>query len=331
MRATLFVVAAFVSGIAPPAHAQQRSLADLLKTGQQVTLSGSESQATGAPLGTYALRVYPPALKAATETTNEILNHASQRDPSNNAARSRAMLEEAMRRGVRDIEAMRELGRRGGGFGGGLTGRVSPSYERIAFHEVTEIGKDFVALKQGSSVRYLSLASLREIAIQDLTEEEAQAQANSQIASAHVMALSRMLAAYALDMGQLPTATQGLAALLRPPMDLEDASGWRGPYFARPSIPDDPWGQPYAWTPQEDGAQVEVRANGADGKPNTSDDITAVAAILRAPEGGVGLGGGVPAAPADPFGVPARPLIPAAPRAVVPLTVPSEPKPPMKE
>lgn len=330
--AVLTSLSAGVSSLAiaqPPAQppAQQRSLADFLEPGQQITLSGGNSSGGS---GAYVVQVYHPLLKAATLETTEIL--ASQRDATS-AARSQAIMD-AMRRGEIGAAAARDFigARSRSGFGGS---RVAAP-ERMTFYEVVEIGKDFVGVKQGKSIRYISLPSIREISMLSVSDEEAKEQADAQIASAHVMVFSRMLAAYAADMGQLPTPSQGLQALVRAPMDLEDSSGWRGPYFPKPAIPDDPWGKPYAWTAKDDGAQVEVRTGGADGKLSTADDLVATAPVLFVSSdggaGGFGGDGGFGAARGG-FGAPAgavptRPEFPRAPRPVdSPPSLPAEGRP----
>ncbi|MBI2514209.1 MAG: type II secretion system major pseudopilin GspG [Opitutae bacterium] len=55
------------------------------------------------------------------------------------------------------------------------------------------------------------------------------------------------LTRYRMDLGDYPSTTEGLAALVTAPANKADR--WRGPYIEAPSgkLPLDPWGEPYRY------------------------------------------------------------------------------------
>ena len=76
------------------------------------------------------------------------------------------------------------------------------------------------------------------------------------------------LAMYAADNGLVPTAEQGLAALVaapeRPPLPANFPP--RG-YLEKAAVPADPWGRPYAYlSPGRGGEPFEIVCYGADGE-----------------------------------------------------------------
>lgn len=79
---------------------------------------------------------------------------------------------------------------------------------------------------------------------------------------------------YEQDVGQYPTADQGLNALITDP----GVKNWRGPYLKSSAIPSDPWGSPYTYTypSQITGSQVfyDIVSGGPDGVSGGNDDIT---------------------------------------------------------
>jgi general secretion pathway protein G len=75
---------------------------------------------------------------------------------------------------------------------------------------------------------------------------------------------------YYLDNGSYPAANEGLTALVqRPP----SASAWNGPYLRSGSVPDDPWGHPYAYKVPGDHAPYEIASYGARGLGDTQSMI----------------------------------------------------------
>ncbi len=74
---------------------------------------------------------------------------------------------------------------------------------------------------------------------------------------------------YNVDMGFYPASLQDL---LQPP---RNAKNWHGPYFDPPSIPQDPWGNPYlyAYPGKHNATGYDLWSAGPDGKSGTQDDI----------------------------------------------------------
>jgi general secretion pathway protein G len=78
---------------------------------------------------------------------------------------------------------------------------------------------------------------------------------------------------YRLDTGSYPTSQQGLGALLRNPGNV---AGWKGPYIDSPSLPNDPWGNPYIFrSPGEHGA-YDLYTLGSDNAPGGSGEAADV-------------------------------------------------------
>ena len=63
-----------------------------------------------------------------------------------------------------------------------------------------------------------------------------------QMAQNTIETLESAITIFYLDTGRIPTESEGLAALVEAPSDLE---GWDGPYM--PRVPVDPWGNPYQY------------------------------------------------------------------------------------
>lgn len=87
------------------------------------------------------------------------------------------------------------------------------------------------------------------------------------VAQTQIRMLRGALETYRLDVGRLPSAEEGLAALNRPPSDERAAARWRGPYLDEP-VPMDPWDAPYRYSlPGRDGRSFALYSYGADGQP----------------------------------------------------------------
>ncbi|MBQ9726190.1 MAG: type II secretion system major pseudopilin GspG [Kiritimatiellae bacterium] len=85
-------------------------------------------------------------------------------------------------------------------------------------------------------------------------------------------AFKTALGLYAADNGAVPTAEQGLEALVapaaRPPLP---AAFPPGGYLEKASVPADPWGRPYAYfAPGRAGEPFEIVCYGADGEEGGS-------------------------------------------------------------
>jgi general secretion pathway protein G len=81
-----------------------------------------------------------------------------------------------------------------------------------------------------------------------------------------LITLQTAISTFQFDTGRLPSAAEGLNALLVCPKNL---SGWHGPYLAR--RPKDAWGNPYTYRLLPTGG-FELRSAGQDGKLFTLDD-----------------------------------------------------------
>ena len=73
-------------------------------------------------------------------------------------------------------------------------------------------------------------------------------------------------------MGRYPTAEEGLELLVSPPVDVSLAANWFGPYVDGDSLPTDPWGRGYVYTPpvtDDRGVATtpKILSYGADGQP----------------------------------------------------------------
>ena len=87
--------------------------------------------------------------------------------------------------------------------------------------------------------------------------------ANVRTAEVQVKNLRSALETYRLDVGQFPSTTEGLIALMSPPSDVEP--GWNGPYLDD-AVPVDPWNRPYVYeSPAETPHGFALYSLGADG------------------------------------------------------------------
>lgn len=89
----------------------------------------------------------------------------------------------------------------------------------------------------------------------------------SQAAGVQIRNVTAALDLYRLDNGDLPTAEEGLAALIKDP---GSAPAWAGPYLPEPSAINDPWGRPYLYRNPGTKREVDVYSLGADGKEGGS-------------------------------------------------------------
>jgi general secretion pathway protein G len=96
----------------------------------------------------------------------------------------------------------------------------------------------------------------------------------AQIAAARtdIATLETALDVFEVDCGRYPTTEEGLAALITPPMGLQNQ--WRGPYIKR-GVPNDPWGNPYIYRApgMHNTSGYDLYSMGPDGREG-NDDIT---------------------------------------------------------
>lgn len=88
--------------------------------------------------------------------------------------------------------------------------------------------------------------------------------ARSQKARADIATIEQGLELFKLQLGNYPTTTQGLNALLTAPAGIDASRYQSGGYIKR--LPDDPWNRPYLYaSPGQHGA-ADIWTFGADGK-----------------------------------------------------------------
>ena len=107
------------------------------------------------------------------------------------------------------------------------------------------------------------LASLSTFAILNLQGSSLQKAAQVQVET-----LKDACTMYKLSVGSFPRNLNDLSAL---PSSMTPAQ-WGGPYLET-SVPNDPWGRPYNYTPDNLAQTVRVTSNGPDGQRNTGDDV----------------------------------------------------------
>ncbi len=73
---------------------------------------------------------------------------------------------------------------------------------------------------------------------------------------------SASLDLFYLDVGRYPTTDEGLRALSAAPSNVRT---WSGPYMRKSSVPDDPWGNPYAYESPGEHGPYDLQSYGADG------------------------------------------------------------------
>lgn len=88
-------------------------------------------------------------------------------------------------------------------------------------------------------------------------------------AKAQIDALGKALDQYRLDVGQYPSASDGLSALNNRPAN---AKNWNGPYLKK-AVPQDPWQSPYHYRmPGERSPDYDLFSYGADKAPGGDGD-----------------------------------------------------------
>lgn len=119
----------------------------------------------------------------------------------------------------------------------------------------------------------VSLAAMAVVAVQGT-----QRTAKQRTAVAYIGLLRNAVDRYAVDVGEPPTADQGIAALISPPADLANPGNWGGPYIQDTATSRDPWGNEYQYAspPSRGGSTTrdfEIWSFGPDGRDGTDDDI----------------------------------------------------------
>lgn len=84
----------------------------------------------------------------------------------------------------------------------------------------------------------------------------------AKIARAQMDSFDKALEQYRLDVGSLPSAEQGLGALIAAPSGV---TRWQGPYLKK-AIPPDPWGNSYIYKLSDSRRDADIISLGADGR-----------------------------------------------------------------
>lgn len=94
--------------------------------------------------------------------------------------------------------------------------------------------------------------------------------ANEQIAKGDIKTIENQLAMYRLNIGNYPSTSDGLDALLTPPAS---ATGWRGPYLEKKPL--DPWQHPYQYRSPgtHNPSGFDLYSLGKDGLDGSGDEI----------------------------------------------------------
>ncbi len=102
-----------------------------------------------------------------------------------------------------------------------------------------------------------------------------QNRANMSAAQAQIGLFKQPLNMFRLSTNQFPTTAQGLDALINCPPDLPNPNKWDGPYLDKPTVPLDPWEQPYQYASpgRVNPDTYDVWSLGPDGQDGTQDDI----------------------------------------------------------
>jgi len=81
------------------------------------------------------------------------------------------------------------------------------------------------------------------------------------------------LASYRIAMGDYPSTSEGLQALVTPPSTRADR--WHGPYLEPPKVPTDHWGEPlqYQFPGTRNKGSYDLWSKGPDRQSGTEDDI----------------------------------------------------------
>ena len=99
---------------------------------------------------------------------------------------------------------------------------------------------------------------------------------NSKVKAAKIQieSLTSALDLYALDIGQYPSNSEGLEALMQRPGGV---ASWNGPYLKGNAVPKDPWGKSYVYrSPGQHGAYdiLSFGADGQEGGTGAAADVT---------------------------------------------------------
>jgi general secretion pathway protein G len=88
--------------------------------------------------------------------------------------------------------------------------------------------------------------------------------AKADAAKIEIGQIAQTLDLYKLETGRYPSTQEGLQALVSAPAGVNN---WNGPYWKKPVVPKDPWGNDYRYnSPGANNAPYEILSYGADGR-----------------------------------------------------------------
>ena len=94
------------------------------------------------------------------------------------------------------------------------------------------------------------------------------------VARSQMQALDKALELFRVDMGRVPTAEEGLNALVTPPAN--GADRWHGPYLKQATVPLDPWGRAYLYRVPGPQSDYQLVSYGRSGTPGGSGEDATV-------------------------------------------------------
>lgn len=87
--------------------------------------------------------------------------------------------------------------------------------------------------------------------------------AKTKTAKVQIKDIEQALEMYKLDVGQFPSTSEGLDALVHKP---GNADGWNGPYL-KSGVPKDPWKNEYQYKYPGEHGEIDILSLGQDGSP----------------------------------------------------------------
>jgi general secretion pathway protein G len=89
-----------------------------------------------------------------------------------------------------------------------------------------------------------------------------------------IQELATAIDLFRIDVGRVPSAAEGLIALVEPPAGVKP---WRGPYMRKRSALNDPWGRVYLYKTPGNNREYEIASFGADGRAGGDNENSDVA------------------------------------------------------
>lgn len=93
--------------------------------------------------------------------------------------------------------------------------------------------------------------------------------AKANTAKLQIADMGTTLDLYLLDVGNYPSTSEGLDALVR---KTTDNTQWNGPYLKKNTVPKDPWGNAYHYVSPGQHSAYDLYSYGADNTPGGSSD-----------------------------------------------------------